>query len=40
MIKKEYNGFRLEIRVMIRLEFDQSKQNSPNLRLVFFLLIG
>jgi len=31
---------RLEIEIEIRLDFDQSKQNSLNLRLVFFLLIG
>jgi len=29
---------RLEIGIEIRLDFDQSKQSSPNLRLVFFLL--
>jgi len=31
---------RLEIGIEIRLDFDQSKQNSLNSRLVFFLLIG
>jgi len=31
---------RLEIGIEIGLDFDQSKQSSLNLRLVFFLLIG
>jgi len=31
---------RLEIGIEIQLDFDQSKQSSLNLRLVFFLLIG
>jgi len=31
---------RLEIGIEIELDFDQLKQSSLNLRLVFFLLIG
>jgi len=31
---------RLEIEIEIGLNFDQSKQSSLNLRLVFFLPIG
>jgi len=31
---------RLQIEIEFRLNFDQSKQNSLNLRLVFFLPIG
>jgi len=31
---------RLEIEIDVGLKFDQSKQNSLNLKLIFFLLIG
>jgi len=31
---------RLEIEIEIGLDFDQSKQSSLNLKLVFFFLIG